>query len=269
MKRLFLSDLDGTLLRSDETLSDYTCQTINQLCNRGMLFSYATARSFRTASKITEGLTARLPLIVYNGALIVDSTDGQVLDANYFGEEADVLLTDLLEHGVYPIVYSFVDGVERYTHVPDRSSRTTKEFLATRGDDPRATPVDDPDALLLGQKFTITCIDEPKKLFPFYERYKTKFRSFLHRDIYTGEQWLEFIPLGTSKASAANKLKQRLGCNWMTVFGDGINDTDLFKIADEAYAVSNAVGDLKALATRIIGSNDEDGVANWLLQHYE
>lgn len=43
MKTLYVSDLDGTLLRSDETTSEYTNSVINNLTDRGMIFSYATA----------------------------------------------------------------------------------------------------------------------------------------------------------------------------------------------------------------------------------
>ena len=39
MKTLYVSDLDGTLLRSDITISEYTGRTINELAARGMLFS--------------------------------------------------------------------------------------------------------------------------------------------------------------------------------------------------------------------------------------
>ena len=42
---------------------------------------------------------------------------------------------------------------------------------------------------------------------------------------------------------------------------------DMFKIADECYAVSNAVDELKAIATGIIDSNNNDGVAKWLANH--
>ena len=41
MKTLYVSDLDGTLLRSDETVSDFTVHTINALVEKGLLFSYA------------------------------------------------------------------------------------------------------------------------------------------------------------------------------------------------------------------------------------
>lgn len=76
-KTLYISDLDGTLLRLDETVSAFTAETVNRLEAEGILFSYATARSYLTASKVTAGITARLPVIVYNGAFIIDSgTEG-------------------------------------------------------------------------------------------------------------------------------------------------------------------------------------------------
>lgn len=50
----------------------------------------------------------------------------------------------------------------------------------------------------------------------------------------------------------------------MVSFGDAANDMDMFQISDEAYAVANASDALKQAATKIIGSNDEDGVAKWL-----
>ena len=55
MKTLYVSDLDGTLLQSNETLSEYTVKTINELVEQGMIFSYATAGSYITARKVTEG----------------------------------------------------------------------------------------------------------------------------------------------------------------------------------------------------------------------
>ena len=71
MKILYVSDLDGTLLRSDEKTSAFTNDTINELTQKGLHFSYATARSYHTARKATAGLNAQIPLIVYNGAMLL------------------------------------------------------------------------------------------------------------------------------------------------------------------------------------------------------
>ena len=51
MKTLYVSDLDGTLLRSDETTSEYTNSVINNLTDRGMIFSYATVPLVSTAKR--------------------------------------------------------------------------------------------------------------------------------------------------------------------------------------------------------------------------
>ena len=59
-------------------------------------------------------------------------------------------------------------------------------------------------------------------------------------------------------------MKEILGCDHLVVFGDGRNDLSLSSVADESYAMSNAVPELKEIATAEIGSNNEDGVAKWL-----
>lgn len=86
MKTLYVSDLDGTLLRSDEKTSEYTNTVINRLTGRGMLFSYATARSLITAKKVMSGIKAKIPLIVYNGAFVIDNLTDETLISNYFGD---------------------------------------------------------------------------------------------------------------------------------------------------------------------------------------
>ena len=88
-----------------------------------------------------------------------------------------------------------------------------------------------------------------------------------HLDIYTHVYWLEIMPREASKANAIKQLKKLLDCDRLVVFGDGKNDMDMFQLADEAYAVENAVDELKKIATAVIESNNEDGVAKWLLEN--
>lgn len=269
MRTLYVTDLDGTLLRSDETISEYSKQVINGLAGQGILFSYATARSYVTSVKVTRGLTARIPLIVYNGAFVIDNVSGRILLSNYFGPEGRELLADLLSKKIFPIVYAMVDGVEHFSYVKGRCSKEMLEFLSTRRGDRRERPVNRAEELFEGDLFYITCIDAEEKLEPLFHQHKDGYHTVYQRDLYTHAQWLEFMPLSTSKSNAIQRLQAFLKCDKLVVFGDGRNDIDMFQMADECYAVNNAVDELKQMATAVIGSNDEDGVARWLSEHAE
>lgn len=267
MKTLYVSDLDGTLIRSDERTSEYTNRTINRLVAEGMVFSYATARSFHTSHKVTAGLNARIPLITYNGAMVVDNADGSFLIKNFFGDDVRAVLSDLFAHGVYPMVYGFVEEIERFSFLPAQSSRGLMAFNETRKGDKRCRVVDTEDELMQGDIFYLTCIDDADKLKPLYDKYRDRYHCVYQIDIYSGEPWLEIMPKAASKSNAIRQLKEQLGCDRLVVFGDGKNDIDMFEMADEAYAMANAVPELKERATAVIGSNNEDGVAKWLEGH--
>ena len=269
MKTLYVSDLDGTLLCSNATLSDETRDTINRLIDQGMLFTFATARGHLTSAAVTQGLHLRLPKIIHNGALIADPATGEVLRSNFFGSDAIDLLNDLLSNGIHPIVYSFIDGVQRLSYVKDRCSPGVQRFADERKADLRMRPVNDAQALYLPDTFYFTCIDAPEKLAPLYEKYRDIHHAVFARDIYSGDHWLEIMPKAASKANACLQLKELLGCDRLVVFGDHTNDVDMFQIADESCAMENAVEQLKSIATRVIGKNDDDGVVKWLRTNFE
>ena len=269
MKKLYISDLDGTLLQSNEETSEYTNSVINELTQKGMKFSYATARSLITAKKVTKGIKAKIPLIVYNGAFVVDNVTEEILISNYFDDSAENIFQDLFKNKIYPIVYAHIDGVEKFSYIPDKCTRGMQAFLNTRKGDIRTNEVNSIEDLVKGNCFYITCIDEPEKLKPLYDKYKDKYHCVYQKDIYTNEQWLEFLPKQASKSNAILQLKELLKCEKIIVFGDGKNDIDMFEIADECYAVENAVAELKEKATDVIESNDDNGVAKWLEKNYE
>ena len=269
MSDLYVSDLDGTLLRSNERTSEYTNQVINSLVEKGMIFSYATARSLVTAKKVTKGINAKIPLIVYNGAFVIDNITEKILISNYFDDSAHSILEDLFSNDVYPIVYAYINGKEKFSFVRKMCTGGMNMFIESRKGDIRTNEVNSLSELKEGNIFYITCIDEPEKLMPLYNKYKDKYHCVYQTDIYTNEQWLEIMPLEASKSNAIRQLQCMLDCEKLIVFGDGKNDIDMFQMADERYAVANAHDDLKEYATEIILSNDEDGVARWLEEHYK
>lgn len=264
MSTLYVSDLDGTLLRSDETISELTNQIMNELVEKGMLFSYATARSYHTSQKVTKGLNAKIPLIVYNGVFVRDNLTGDILISNYFQDDVKDVLDCLLENDIYPMIYSFINNEEKFSFLLDKCHQGAKDFIETRKGDPRTNSIHHIHDLYKGNIFYITCIDEKEKLEPFYHKYNEKYHCIFQEDIYTQEQWLEIMPLEASKSNAVRQLKDYLHCDKVVVFGDGLNDVDMFEMADESYAVENAREELKRIATGIIDSNNHDGVAKFL-----
>ena len=264
-KTLYVSDLDGTLLRSDQRISRESCDIINRLVGEGMLFTYATARSLVTASRVTSGLTARMPLILYNGAFTVDSADGSILDSAFLENDlAQSILDRCFALGIYPIVYAYIDGKEHYSIVPKLCGRAIEEFDASRLNDPRRR-VTDPEGLRMGDIFYITLIGNDR-IAEAYELFgnEPRLNCIYQKDIYSGEQWLEMIPREATKAAAIKRLSESLGCERVVCFGDAVNDLPMFEAADECYATANAAPELKAKATAVIGSNDDDAVAKWL-----
>ncbi len=262
---LYLSDLDGTLLRENQRLSAYTCSVIARIVQAGAHFSYATARSIETASKVTAGMEVELPVIVHNGAFIVDSVTGAPLwSARFTPEEEERVYSAFLERGLFPLTYAVIDGRNRFSYLKEKCSAAQWKFVLTRMD-ARAREIFSTQEALDGTVYYFACIaDDEAHLLPVYEALKEHFHCIFSRDIYTNDPWLEIMPKGVSKASAAKKLMQLLGCSKLVCFGDEMNDIPMFEIADEKYAVAGAAEELKALATAVIGDNDEDAVARFL-----
>ena len=269
-RTLYISDLDGTLLRNDRTVSSFTAEAINGLIEKGLLFSYATARSLTTASKVTKNLSFRIPVIVFNGTFVMEADTQSRLISNTFTKEETERISDvLIKHQIYPIVNAFLGNREKFSYVPGKETRGIHAFIQERQDDDRKRAASGNTELYEGEVFHVACIDEEEKLRPAYEYLKTDFPCVLYRDIYCNETWLEIHPKGATKASALLALKKLLNCDKVVCFGDGKNDIPMFRIADECYAVANAEPEVKAISTAVIEDNEADGVAKWLSANAE
>ena len=268
MKALYISDLDGTLLDSSSKLSELCADTINELIKNRIAFSYASARSPYSAAKVTAGLDIGL-CVVYNGAFIYDMKSGERIGFNAFNkDDAGYILDAYISCGVYPAVFSYINGKEKCSYHTQLSSSLMIKQREKDKDDPRRRAVDDADMMLDGEVFYFSAMGSESDLLPIYERLKIKFECLYYKDHERDITWLEVLPYGVSKASAAKKLARILECDRIVAFGDGKNDLSLFGISDECYAVENAVDELKEIANAVIDSNDNNGVARWLKENY-
>lgn len=268
MKTLFVSDLDGTLLTAKETVSEYSMRLLNKLIDEdGVLFTYATARSLNSAAKAVWGLRQNLPVILYNGAIVMEPWNGNKLYNSHFTGTVRADIRRILhEYDVWPLVYSFLGNKERVSWLRGRETEGMKRYLSRRAGDPRLNPVDSPDELKDDEIFYYTYIDAKERtdvLHAVFEK-DARFRCIYQQETYQSDYWLEIMPAGTSKGAAATVLKERLGAEKLVAFGDALNDRELFRAADEAYAVENADEELKKVATAVIGYSEEDSVSKFI-----
>lgn len=266
-KTLYVTDLDGTLLNKQDRINQTSIDIINELVKKGMLFTYATARSLVSATVVTQGLSMDIPVIAYNGAFIIHPSTGEILSKESFVPEETAQVVAVLEKfGISTLVYSYVGGVEKVSWLVQRENEGIKRYLSLRQGDRRLRPVATKEELYQGDMFYYTCIGEREELQPVYDVFSRdeRYRCTIQQELYRPEYFCEIMPAGATKAKAILKLKKLWNCDRVVSFGDAVNDIPMFEISDECYAVENAVDELKAIATGVIESNEEDGVARWL-----
>ena len=266
-KTLYVSDLDGTLMHKDLKISDFSVKTINALVEKGVAFTYATARSISSAGTITKDLKLNLPVITRNGAVLADNNTGKIIEKALFTEKEVEMLKEMLpELPKTGFVSCYFGDDMKKVFAGSLHTAELQGYLDYYKDDPSVVTVSALSEMFMGNPGYVTIIGNKDETEPLYLRTReyNGWECLFQKDVYRDEYWLEIAPRNSTKAKSILKLKEENGFDKLVVFGDSANDITMFKIADEAYAVSNAVDELKALATGIIGSNEEDAVAVYL-----
>ncbi len=272
MNTLFVTDLDGTLLTREEKVSPYSCEHLNRLIDAGMLFTYATARSARSAFRALAGLNLRVPAILYNGGVIYDFNTAKTLSYSVFTDDQKGYLLDvLLRRGIIPVVFSAHPGREQVRWLKGGESEGIRRYLSRRLDDDRLVPAYSERDLLDGTVLYFKCIGPREQIEGAWNvlKYDTRFICIFHQETYQNDFWMEISPREATKANGVKFLREYLGCDRIVCFGDTSNDSDMFDVCDEKYAVMNADAWLKEKATGVIGYCEEDGVAKFLEEYFK
>jgi 5-amino-6-(5-phospho-D-ribitylamino)uracil phosphatase len=269
-RTLLVTDLDGTLLRPDATLSTEAVDIINDFIDRGGMFTYATARSFTSASRVTAPLRLSLPVITYGGAIVVDPRTGQPRPARKLAVEAvaEVLRLTSDSAVIRPVVFAIHEGRDRVCWLADHVTPGVASFLEQRPGDPRLLPLRDWGTIDVASTFYLALIGGGEPLHDLYGRLtevRARCHAVLAEDVYTADEWWLAITAPTAtKAAALAVLKRELAADTLVCFGDNHNDLSMFAVVDTALAVANAVPELRAVASSVIGANTADGVARWI-----
>jgi Predicted hydrolases of the HAD superfamily len=262
---LYVSDLDGTLLDNEGQLPNEAAEIINGLMDKGLQFTYATARSFSSAGKITSALKLKLPVITYSGVVVGDGVTMRY-EMPPKAELAN-LFQALEREKIAPLVYAVIGGKERCSWIRGLETHGIQNYVRSRDGNERMRPVESFAALFEGEIFYFSHIGTKEQM----QRAKELFaaapvlNAHIQQDTYFPEDfWMEAFSAGANKACAVQMLKKQLGADKLVCFGDNLNDIPMFKVADECYAVENACEEVKKRATAVISSNEEYGVAKWL-----
>ncbi|MGN1341349.1 MAG: HAD family hydrolase [Oscillospiraceae bacterium] len=266
---LYATDLDGTLLRSDKSISDETAGLLNRLVSEGVLFTYATARSISSASPLIQNLNLSCPAVTFNGVFVIDPKTGRHIVENVFTEASLNTAVDFFNRlGLAPLVYSYIDGRERVSYLEDKLD-DVYGYVSTRQGDKRLRPVKSREELFLGTVFYFTLLDPPVD-YALLDEVFTRENGFavnIMPDTYNkNEIWYEIFSRNASKASALLQVMELTRADRLVCFGDNTNDLSMINAADVGVAVSNACAELKKAADRVIGSNDEGAVARYIAE---
>ena len=266
---LYATDLDGTLLRSDKSISDESAQLLNRLTDDGVLFTFATARSYSSASPLLKKLRLTCPAVTFNGVFVVDPKDGRhIVENNFTGSALAIAVDYFNRNDLAPLVYSYIDGRERVSFLRDRLS-DVYGYVSTRQGDQRLRPVKTREELFQGRVFYFTLLDprtDIAELDSVFSRENGFAVNFMPDTYNKDEIWYEIFSVNASKASALLQVMEITRADRLVCFGDNNNDLSMIRSADTGIAVSNACDELKAAADIVIGSNDEGAVPRFIAE---
>ena len=266
---LYATDLDGTLLRPDKSISDETADTLNKLVSDGVLFTYATARSFSSASPLLTKLHLNCPAVTFNGVFVIDPRDGRHIVENVFTPSSVKTAVDYFNRReLAPLVYAYIDGKERVSYLESRLD-DVYGYVSTRRDDKRLRPVSTREELFAGTLFYFTLLNpvvDTAELDSVFSR-ENGFAVNMMPDTYNEDEiWYEIFNKNASKASALLQVMELTHADRLVCFGDNNNDLSMIRAADVGIAVSNACADLKKNADKVIGSSSDGAVARYIAE---
>lgn len=270
MKTLYITDLDGTFLNDNAEVSKESKKIINTLSKDGLLFSVATARSLLSAKELLNGIEFNAPVVLSSGVFVYNMKKQNTVNCFYIKDGAFKEILKVFENAdKSPFVFFFNKDTEEYDlQFTSLKLPIHREYYETRRKS-MGSVIHKVDKICSKDGFApvfISLCDEYNDLLPItkqLDRLDGVGYSF-YSDTYTPYWFLEVFNKEATKLRGLEIVKEYVKAEKVISFGDNRNDIPLFTGADEKYAVSNAVDELKFLATEIIGSNNENSVARFI-----
>lgn len=257
---LIATDLDGTLLRGDRTISGRTVAAIEQTVAAGTPVVLVTGRPIRWLRTVYDQLPTPLPAVCANGAVVYDPVSDQVLRASPLAPAvlAEVARRLLAEVPEAVLAVEIVDG-RQMRHQIDYPVYADGDLGAIRAVEAVAELLTEPAVKLLVR----AGVRDPDE---FSLRIGTALTGLAEATHSSLSGLVEVSASGVTKAAGLAWYCEQLGITAPEVvaFGDMPNDVPLLTWAGRAVAVANAHPAVKEIADEVTGSNEDDGVAAYL-----
>jgi Cof subfamily protein (haloacid dehalogenase superfamily) len=253
---LVATDLDGTLVRSDQSVSPRTKAAVLALQDAGSVFVMVTARPPRWLHDLTDLVGAHGVAIVANGAILYDVVRREAIRTRMI-EPAVALEVAQAIRAEIPEVDFAIERSDRYGQEPNYYNRwpMPKDSLIAEV----AELLSEPAAKLL-VKHPSWAADE------LLGRVQALVGERVAASHSGGERLVEISATGVSKAAmlADFAAGQGISAADTIAFGDSLNDLPMLAWAGRSYGVANAHEEVLAMVDEVCPSNDEDGVATVL-----
>jgi Cof subfamily protein (haloacid dehalogenase superfamily) len=270
--RLVALDIDGTLLRSDRTLSLRTRQAVARARAVGARVVLVTGRRHPSARRVADELGEALPLVVHNGALVVE--EGRIIRCRPLARDVAARAIEAgRARGAEPVVHCgrrgegwlLVDARARprglVGHYLERAGAEVRR-VADLGE---ALAHEEPIQVMFGG-----ARDEMEALLQALAALLGG-TARLERTVYpaTGLALVDVLDPGVGKAEALAFLQGRWGITAAETLaiGDNWNDRSMLEAAGRGLLMGNAPSELRELGLPVLPTNDEDGVAHALEAH--
>jgi len=266
MFRLLALDIDGTLLRSDKAISPRTRRAVDAARERGIRLVLATGRRYPSARKVAEDLGGDPPLVLHNGALVVEG--GTIVRCVLL--PAEVALGALRcgrASGRHGVLHCGGAGEGRLVvEEAALASRLVGYYLERSRRDVQV--VEDLEEAARREDVIQVMYggprDEMDAFFPDLSR-ALGGAARIERTVYAegGLAILDVLAGGLGKAEALAFVRARWGISAAETLaiGDNWNDHEMLEQAGLGLVMGNADPELRRSGLPVLPTNDEDGVA--------
>lgn len=263
--KMLVIDIDGTLLNADGEITAPTLAAVQAAQQAGIIVTLATARRYINTRQIADELGLHIPLILYDGALIVEHPRGTILHRETLDSVIAQQAVDILvRHGVQPVVHPDTGLDEQiWTGPAEFDTMWLDAYFTVYSDMVRRMPY---AQLCAGQPnpLRVVAFDSEETILSMQPEIAALDCSWtsIKRGNY-GSAELVVMRAGCSKASAMAALAQQFGVPLKQVMalGDNNNDIEMLKLAGWGVAMGQAPQAVKAAARAVTATNAQDGAA--------